>query len=251
MPNLQAKDLVKIYKMGEMEVKALKGINLSIEKGEFAAITGTSGSGKSTLMHLLGCLDVPTSGDYLVDGKSIINMTKDELAKIRNKKIGFVFQKFHLLADLTAIDNVALPLLYAGETESVAREKAKTLLKTVELGDRGTHYPHQLSGGQQQRVAIARALINNPSLVLADEPTGNLDTETGETILNLFKKLNQENGSTIVIVTHEPTIASKTDRIIELIDGKISSGELPATYRGGGFLTNRVLMLRNSKGFRL
>ncbi len=223
MPNLQAKDLVKIYKMGEMEVKALKGINLIIEKGEFAAITGTSGSGKSTLMHLLGCLDVPTSGDYLVDDKSIINMTKDELAKIRNKKIGFVFQKFHLLADLTAIDNVALPLLYAGESENVAREKAKILLKTVELEDRGKHYPYQLSGGQQQRVAIARALINNPSLVLADEPTGNLDTDTGETILNLFKKLNQENGSTIVIVTHEPTIAAKTNRIIELIDGKISS----------------------------
>ena len=223
MLNLQAKDLVKIYKMGDMEVKALRGINLTIEKGEFAAITGTSGSGKSTLMHLLGCLDVPTSGDYLVDGKSIINMTKDELAKIRNEKIGFVFQKFYLLADLNAIDNVALPLLYAGETETAAREKAKKLLEVVELANRGKHYPYQLSGGQQQRVAIARALINNPSLVLADEPTGNLDTETGETILKLFKTLNKKNGSTIVIVTHEPKIAAETNRIIELIDGRIAS----------------------------
>ncbi len=223
MITIEAKDLVKIYKMGEMEVKALNGINLQIEEGEFVAITGTSGSGKSTLMHLIGCLDIPTSGDFLIDGKNIINMTKNELAKIRNAKIGFVFQKFYLLSDLNAIDNVALPMLYAGQPESVARKKAQEILEMVELQDRGHHYPYQLSGGQQQRVAIARALINNPSLVLADEPTGNLDTTTGNSILDLFTKLNNEKKVTVVIVTHEPDIAKKTKRIIELLDGKILS----------------------------
>ncbi|MBD3273069.1 ATP-binding cassette domain-containing protein [Candidatus Dependentiae bacterium] len=220
---LQAKDLKKIYKMGDMEVHALKNINLEIAEGEFVSITGTSGSGKSTLMHLLGCLDVPTSGEYFIDSKNVANMTKDELAKIRNDKIGFVFQKFFLLPDLTATDNVALPELYAGIPEKTARQKAKKILEMVELQDRTKHYPYQLSGGQQQRVAVARSLINNPSIVLADEPTGNLDTKTGENILNLFKKLNREKNVTVIIVTHEPEIAEKTDRIIQLLDGKIVS----------------------------
>ncbi|MFC1894663.1 ABC transporter ATP-binding protein [Candidatus Dependentiae bacterium] len=221
MANLETKNLVKTYQMGETKVNALKGINLKIERGEFVAITGTSGSGKSTLMHLIGCLDTPTSGDCFIDGKNISNMTKNELAKIRNQKIGFVFQKFYLLSDLSATDNVALPLLYAGEQESNARKKANEILKMVELDSRNNHYPYQLSGGQQQRVAIARSLINNPSLILADEPTGNLDSQTGNNILDLFKKLNEEKKVTIVIVTHESEIANQTKRIIELKDGNI------------------------------
>lgn len=223
MISIQAKDLIKTYQMGDTEVRALKGVSLKIEQGEFVAITGSSGSGKTTLMHLLGCLDVPTSGEYLLDGIRIERATKDELAKIRNQKIGFVFQKFHLLADLTVLDNVALPQLYAGIAESTARENAAQLLKLVGLGSRIDHYPFQISGGQQQRVAIARSLINNPTIVLADEPTGNLDTATGNTIMDLFKQLNKEKGVTIVIVTHEPDIAAQTKRIVELIDGNIIS----------------------------
>jgi putative ABC transport system ATP-binding protein len=218
---LQAKNLIKTYTMGENKVTALKGIDLSIAKGEFVAITGYSGSGKSTLMHLLGCLDQPTEGNYFIDGVDTSSVGRDELAKIRNQKIGFVFQKFHLLADLTALDNVALPRLYAGVPEAQARQEAAKLLELVNLEARKDHFPYQLSGGQQQRVAIARALVNNPTIILADEPTGNLDTETGNVILELFKKLNTEQGVTIIIVTHEPSIASKTKRIIELVDGKI------------------------------
>lgn len=223
MISLDARNLKKIYKMGDTDVFALNGINLKINKGEFAAITGASGSGKSSLMHILGCLDIPSEGDYFLDGENVAIMTRDELAVIRNEKIGFVFQKFFLLSDLTAIDNVALPQLYAGISEIEAREKAKKLLDIVGLGKRYEHYPYQLSGGQQQRVAIARSLINKPTIILADEPTGNLDTETGDNILDLFTKLNRENGVTIIIVTHEPEVANKTDRIIELVDGKIIS----------------------------
>ena len=223
MALLQTINLIKIYKMGETEVAALKGVNLEIQAGEFLAITGTSGSGKSTLMHLLGCLDIPTSGKYLIENKDISKMTRNELAQVRNQKIGFVFQKFYLLADLTATDNVALPLLYAGESENIARKKAQKFLDMVDLGQRKEHYPYQLSGGQQQRVAIARSMINNPAIILADEPTGNLDTETGETIMNIFKQLNKEKKSTIIVVTHEPEIAHQTKRILELVDGKIKS----------------------------
>jgi len=221
MSLLEIKQLKKVYKMGETEVEALKGVDLSVEKGEFLAITGSSGSGKSTFMHLIGCLDTPTSGTYVIDGVLVGQATSDELAKIRNEKIGFVFQKFHLLADLTALDNVALPRLYAGLTEEDARKDAKKLLEMVGLGNRVDHYPYQLSGGQQQRVAIARSLVNNPSILLADEPTGNLDTATGDTILAMFTELNEKHGVTIILVTHEPDIAAKTKRIIELIDGKI------------------------------
>ncbi len=220
---LETKNLNKTYQMGETKVEALSEVNLEIEDGEFMAITGTSGSGKSTLMHLLGCLDVPTSGNYFIDNKNVSHMTKDEQAHIRNEKIGFVFQKFFLLPDLTATDNVALPLLYAGKSEHESREKAKKILSMVELSERLDHYPYQLSGGQQQRVAVARSLINRPSIILADEPTGNLDTKTGNNILTLFSKLNREHNVTIIVVTHEPEIANKTNRIIQLIDGKIVS----------------------------
>lgn len=223
MKTIQADNLIKVYKMGENELMALKGVSLSIDKGEFVAITGFSGSGKSTLMHLLGCLDTPTDGHYFIDDVEVTKATRNELAKIRNQKIGFVFQKFHLLPDLTALDNVALPMLYAGHSEDDARKRAAQLLKMVNLENRIDHYPYQLSGGQQQRVAIARSLINNPSIILADEPTGNLDSETGEVIMEMFRKLNQEQNVTIIIVTHEPYIASKTRRIIELIDGKIKT----------------------------
>jgi len=209
--------------MGDTRLTVLKGVNLCIDKGEFVAITGFSGSGKSTLMHLIGCLDVATSGDYFLDNVNASTANSDELADIRNQKIGFVFQKFHLLPDLTALDNVALPMLYAGVAEDQARKEAAKLLELVSLESRMDHYPYQLSGGQQQRVAVARSLINNPSIILADEPTGNLDTATGNTILEIFKELNANKGVTIIIVTHEPSIAAKTKRIIELVDGNIIS----------------------------
>ncbi len=220
---IEAKNIVKIFKMGETEIAALKGVSLTVEKGEFVSITGFSGSGKSTLMHLLGCLDIPTSGSYIIDGIDASKATRDELAKIRNQKIGFVFQKFYLLPDLTALNNVALPCLYAGENEETAKEKASKLLAMVELENRMNHYPYQLSGGQQQRVAIARALANNPAMIMADEPTGNLDRATGENILQVFKNFNEKQNVTIVIVTHEHSIAAQTKRIIELVDGKIVS----------------------------
>jgi putative ABC transport system ATP-binding protein len=223
MALLEAKKLVKTFKMGETTVVALKGVDLAIDAGEFVAITGFSGSGKSTLMHLLGCLDTPTSGTYTIDGVDVSQAGHDALAHIRNQKIGFIFQKFHLLSDLTALDNVALPRIFAEAPEAQAREDAKKLLDMVGLGHRVSHYPYQLSGGQQQRVAIARALINNPCIILADEPTGNLDSTSGSAILELFKKLNEEQGVTIIVVTHEHGIAAKTKRIIELVDGNIIS----------------------------
>jgi putative ABC transport system ATP-binding protein len=227
---LLARQLTKTYIMGNNEVTALKGVDLSIEQGEFVAITGSSGSGKSTLMHLLGCLDVPTTGSYILDGIDASTATRDELALIRNKKIGFVFQKFHLLPDLTALDNVALPALYAGDGEARAREKAAKLLDLVGLSNRMDHYPYQMSGGQQQRVAIARSLINDPRIILADEPTGNLDTATSSIILALFRQLNHDQHITIIIVTHEPDIAAQTKRVVELIDGKIIKDTLNKEY---------------------
>ncbi|MCB9493596.1 MAG: ABC transporter ATP-binding protein [Epsilonproteobacteria bacterium] len=222
---IEAKNLHKIFTIGNNKIHVLKGVDINIEKGEFVAITGYSGSGKSTLMHLLGCLDKPTEGEYLLEGENIMSATRDELAHIRNKKIGFVFQKFHLLPNLTALDNVALPALYAKTGEVKAREKAREILTNVELADRMDHFPYQLSGGQQQRVAIARSLVNDPAIMFADEPTGNLDTETGEIILAMLELLNQK-GMTIIMVTHEPYIAQKAHRIVHLKDGQLSDGSL-------------------------
>lgn len=223
MALLEAKSLVKVYQMGQTEVRALKGIDLKIDSGEFVSITGFSGSGKSTLMHVLGCLDNPTSGSYFLDGVDVSKAGRDDLARIRNQKIGFVFQKFYLLPDLTALDNVAIPRLFAGISEREARKDAEKLLGLVNLAERMDHYPYQLSGGQQQRVAIARALVNSPRIVFGDEPTGNLDMATGKIIMDIFKTLNEQQGVTVIMVTHEPSIAAKTKRIIELVDGKIIS----------------------------
>ncbi|MFA6263193.1 MAG: ABC transporter ATP-binding protein [Candidatus Babeliales bacterium] len=222
MKLIETKDIVKTYVMGETKLNALDGINLVIEEGEFVAITGSSGSGKSTLMHLLGCLDTPTSGTYFLDNIDVSKASRDELADIRNKKIGFVFQKFYLLTDLTALENVALPLLYARVKESEAYKKAADHLAKVNLTDRLHHYPYQLSGGQQQRVAIARSLANDPRIIFADEPTGNLDSATGKIIMDIFIKLNQEHGVTIIMVTHSSEIARTARRVIALTDGKIT-----------------------------
>jgi putative ABC transport system ATP-binding protein len=223
MSLIEAKNIIKTYVMGETTVKALDDVSVTIEEGEFVAITGYSGSGKSTLMHLLGCLDAPTSGSYILDGTDVSKASSDELAHIRNKKIGFVFQKFHLLPDLTALENVALPLLIARAKESEAYQAAARDLERVNLSDRLHHYPYQLSGGQQQRVAIARSLVNHPRIIFADEPTGNLDTTSGTTIIDLFRQLNEQNNVTIIMVTHSMEIAHQAKRIIKLIDGKIVS----------------------------
>lgn len=213
--------LTKVYITGEMEVQALKGVDLKVERGDFAAIMGASGSGKSTLMNIIGCLDYPTSGEYLLDGVKVNTLDRNQLAAIRNQKIGFVFQGFNLLARTSALENVELPMLYSREhREESPRDLARIALERVGLGDRLHHHPNQLSGGQQQRVAIARALVNQPALLLADEPTGNLDTRTGLEIMNLFAELNQQ-GMTIVLITHERDIAESAGRIIEMRDGEI------------------------------
>ncbi len=214
--------LVKIYKMGDVEVHALRGINLEINRGEFAAIMGASGSGKSTFMNIVGCLDTPTSGEYLLDGVAVAKLDRDELAKLRNVKLGFVFQAFNLLPRTTALENVELPLLYSNNHSAAQRrEKAMAALEAVGLADRAGHYSNQLSGGQQQRVAIARSLVNDPVVILADEPTGNLDTRTSVEVIEIFQKLN-ERGITVVLVTHEPDIAQFTGRNIVFRDGKVS-----------------------------
>jgi len=215
---IETKDLIKTYKMGSMEVHALAGVTFTINRGEIVAIMGPSGSGKSTLMNILGCLDLPTSGEYSLDGEKVSKLTGDQLASIRNRKVGFVFQSFNLLSRQTALSNVELPLRYAGVTKGRIG-RARTMLETVGLGDRVTHRPTELSGGQQQRVAIARALINDPAILMADEPTGNLDSKSGKEILDLILQLNKLRGTTILIVTHDPTIAALAGRIIRLRDG--------------------------------
>ncbi len=218
-PVIQIEDVKKIYKMGEVEVPALNGVSFRIEKGEMVAITGPSGSGKSTLMNIIGCLDTPTSGTYILDGVDVSKLNDDQQASIRNKKIGFVFQTFNLLARTPALDQVELPMVYAGAPDR--RQRALAALESVGLKERVHHRPNELSGGQQQRVAIARALVTNPSIILADEPTGNLDSKSGAEIINIFKTLNRDRGLTVILVTHDPTIAAQAQRTIRVRDGLV------------------------------
>ena len=215
-----AEDLRKVYQMGQVEVHALAGVSLSIERGEVVAIMGPSGSGKSTLMNILGCLDLPSSGKYILDGEVVENLSDDQLADIRNRKVGFIFQSFNLLSRTSALGNVELPLRYAGKIQN-RKERARAALDSVGLGDRISHRPTELSGGQQQRVAIARALVNNPAIIMADEPTGNLDSKVGKEILELLLSLNRDNGTTLIIITHDQTIAAQAQRIIRLRDGLV------------------------------
>jgi putative ABC transport system ATP-binding protein len=221
---IEAHDLTKTYKMGEIEVHALNGVSFTIARGEIVSIMGPSGSGKSTMMNTLGCLDRPTSGEYFLDGEAVATMNDDQLASVRNRKVGFVFQSFNLLSRLTALGNVELPLRYAGLTEG-RRDRARAALESVGLGDRMTHRPYELSGGQQQRVAVARAIVNDPAIIMADEPTGNLDSKVGKEIMHLLLNLNKERGTTLIIVTHDPLIAAQTQRVIRLVDGEIDLSE--------------------------
>jgi putative ABC transport system ATP-binding protein len=220
---IQAVDLSKVYKMGEVEVHALRGVTFTIQRGEILSIMGPSGSGKSTLMNILGCLDRPSSGDYILDGENVSNLSGDQLASIRNRKVGFVFQSFNLLPRSTALANVELPMRYAGLGPRARQERARSSLEAVGLADRIRHRPMELSGGQQQRVAIARALVNDPAILMADEPTGNLDSKSGKEIMELILRLNQERGTTVIIVTHDPRVADQTGRVIRLMDGMLEA----------------------------
>ncbi len=219
-PLIKTENLWKVYRMGKVDVEALRGVSLEVERGEYLAIMGPSGSGKSTLMNILGCLDTPTRGKYYLEGRDVSSLSDDELSLLRNQKIGFVFQSFHLLPRTPAIHNVELPLIYAGVPKKERRKRAEEALEKVGLRERMWHKPNELSGGERQRVAIARAIINNPSILLADEPTGNLDSRSGEEIMRIFEALHQM-GNTIIVVTHDPNIASRTRRIIKLKDGRI------------------------------
>ncbi len=216
---IEIENITKVYKMGETEVRALNGVSLQIDDGEWTAITGPSGSGKSTLMAILGCLDSPTSGVYRFDGTDVAKMRDDQLAAVRNNKIGFVFQQFNLLARTSALENVELPLLYSSSNHR--HERAQAALEAVGLADRMKHHPNELSGGQQQRVAIARALVTEPAIILADEPTGNLDSKTGREIMELFARLHNERGITVIFVTHDPTIAANAQRVVHIMDGVV------------------------------
>jgi putative ABC transport system ATP-binding protein len=215
---IEAHDIRKTYKMGEVEVHALRGVSFAIERGEVVSIMGPSGSGKTTLMNTLGCLDRPTDGEYILDGEAVASLNDDQLADVRNRKVGFVFQSFNLLSRQTAITNVELPLRYSSNLEG-RRDRAMDALKAVGLEDRMTHRPYELSGGQQQRVAIARAIVNNPAIIMADEPTGNLDSKVGQEIMNLLLGLNKDLGTTLIIITHDPRISEQTQRVIRLKDG--------------------------------
>ncbi len=227
---IQIRDIRKEYKVGTEIVRALRSVSVDIKKNEYLALMGPSGSGKSTLMNILGCLDTPTSGSYFLNDKDVSKLDDNKLAEIRNKEIGFVFQTFNLLPRSTALDNVMLPLIYAGMNKSVRMKQAEIVLENVGLGDRMTHKPNELSGGQRQRVALARALVNNPTIILADEPTGNLDSKTSIEIMGLFERIHHE-GNTIILVTHEEDIAKHAHRIIRLIDGQVSSDEINKDIR--------------------
>lgn len=218
---VDARDLTKVYQMGDVEVHALRGLSILIEPGEVVAIMGPSGSGKSTLMNMLGCLDSPTSGEYYLDGERVAGMVDDQLADIRNRKVGFVFQGFNLLPRSSALANVELPLRYSSTNGRSRRAMAKSALEVVGLGDRMNHRPNELSGGEQQRVAIARAIVNEPSILMADEPTGNLDTKSGDEIMELLLSLNHDRGTTLIIVTHDPEIAAHTRRVVNIRDGRV------------------------------
>ncbi len=229
---IEVRDITKIYQMGEVNVHALRGVSFDIERGEIVSIMGPSGSGKSTLMNTLGCLDRPTSGEYYLDGQLVSSLKDDELALIRNEKVGFVFQSFNLLSRVSALANVELPLRYAGITKG-RRARARAALESVGLGDRVNHRPYELSGGQQQRVALARAIVNEPSIIMADEPTGNLDTKVGKEIMDLLLSLNKEHGTTLIIVTHDSKIAEQTQRVIRIIDGRLDESKNGSSPRAG------------------